>query len=321
VLLAPSSAAADRLRTIDVATGATTTLASSPNLEWLDRPCWAPDGRVVALEYRSTRHALLRRYVAYDALGNRAVLGRASRFTTDSALAPGCARVAERRRRMPLGGRGVMVREVAGAPLAELSSRGPARGGLAWSPDGRLLAAAVSAGFPLDLRVLEAEGGREVARTLAGFGSLGAGAFSPDGGHLAMAAGDPRVDFEEIAFLDVATGAESSTGERPEVDEVAWSPRGDRLAARIGLAGLELFDRDGRRLGPVAPGARVNRDFAWSPDGTNIAFTTRRRTGTSHYVVAAEPGAAHRLLLVTRGLAASPLAWSPDGTRIAVGGG
>ena len=322
ILLAPSTASADRLRTIDVATGATQVVASSPNLEWLDRPCWAPDGRLVALEYRSTRWSLQRRYVAYGPTGGRTILGRASRHTTDAELAPGCALVAERRRRMPLGGRGVLVREVSGATLAGLASRAPSTGGLAWSPDARLLAVTEGDGIFFDLHVVEAAGGREVARAArgAGFG-LGRAAFSPDGGRLAYAGGDPRIDFQEIAFLDVAAGEPSSTGERPGVEEVAWSPAGDRLAARIGLRGLALFDREGTPLGAVAPGARVNGDFAWSPDGSRIAFTTHRRTGVGHYIVAAETGAAHRRLFTSGALSSTPPVWSPDGTRIAVAGG
>jgi WD40 repeat protein len=325
VLLAvtPSPAAADRLRTIDVATGATTFLASSPNLEWIERPCWGVDGRVVALEYKSTRHDLLRRYVAYGPTGSRQVLGRSSRFVTDALLAPGCARVAERRRRMPLGGRGLVIRELAGAPIAELTFFAPFTGDLAWSLDGGLLAAVGGDGLYFELHVVEASTGREISRTPLGFGfgQVAPGAFSPDGARLAFASGDPRIDFEEIAWLDVPTGQLATSGETPGVEEVAWSPRGDRLAARIGLSGLALFDLEGRNLGAVAPGARVNGDFAWSPDGTRLAFSTRRRTGVSHYVVAAEPGAPHRRLLTTRTVGSTPLAWSPDGTRVAVGGG
>ena len=322
LLLAPSTAAADRLRTIDVATGKSAILASSPNLEWLDRPCWAPDGRVIALEYRSTRHALQRRYVAYRSLGSREVLGRTSRYVDHAQLAPGCARVAEQRRRMPGGRPGLVVREIAGAPLTVFS--GPSDlSGVAWSPDGALLAGYGSpTGLGGALRVVEAHGGREVARVEVGLGfvDVDPAAFAPDGRRLAVVIGDARADDADPAVVDVASGAWRGFAGWFEAEVAAWSPRGDRIAATQ-YDQIHLLDPDdGRDLGVVAPGARVDR-LAWSPDGTQIAFTTFRRTGTTHYVVPAEPGARHRALLTTPALSATPLAWSPDGTRLVVGGG
>lgn len=325
-MLAPSTAAADRLRTIDVATGKSVILASSPNLEWTERPCWAADGRIVALEYRSTRHALQRRYVTYSSQGPgiREVLGRASRFTEGAELAPGCARVAEQRRRMPGGRPGVMVREITGAPLTAFSGPSDLSGDPAWSPDGRLLAGYGSpTGLGGALRVVEADGGREVARVEVGLGfaTVDPAAFAPDGRRLTAVTGDARVDDADPGILDVATGERRGfPGAWFEAEVAAWSPRDDRIAVTQ-YDQIHLIDAaDGRDLGIVAPGERADR-LAWSPDGTQIAFTTFRRTGTTHYVAPAEPGARHRALLTTRALSATPLAWSPDGTRIAVGSG
>jgi WD40 repeat protein len=274
-LLAPSTASADRLRTIDVATGAATVVSSSPNLEWLDAPCWAPDGRLVALEYKSTRRALLRRYVAYGPTGTREVLDRASRFTTHAALAPGCARVAERRRRMPLGGRGVVVRDLGGPPLAELALERPRSAALlGWSPDGARLAA---------------------------------GRGMPEGGI-------------EVVTFDLATGALRLLNGGGSADALGWSAQGDRIAIFMEDE-LRVFDVEGNLQVAAAPGARADGGLAWSPDGTQIAFSARRGTGVSHYVVAVQEGAAPRLLFATPSPSSTPLAWSPDGTRLAVGGG
>ena len=314
MLLAPSTASADRLRTIDVATGASTVLASSPNLEWLDPPCWAGDGRLVALEYKSTRRALLRRYVAYDPTGARHVLARASRFTSDALLAPGCARVAERRRRMPLGGAGVMIRDLAGAPVAELSAVASGSGAeVAWSPDGSLLAYADED----VVRVVEPATGRVVAES-AGDSVPDAG-FSPDGRSILLVDYVRGARVTRAVILDLAAGASRELVTLDALFASAWSPRGDRIALAL-EDGIHLLDPEGREPAVTAAGSRTT-NISWSPDGASLAFSRRGRRSVSHYVVAAESLARRRLLLETRGVAATPLAWSPDGTRIAVGGG
>ena len=217
----------------------------------------------------------MRRYVAYGADGSRQVLERASRFTTHAELAPGCTRVAERRRRMPLGGRGVLVRDLGGPPLAELPYDAPGSPALlGFSADGNLVAA-----------------GRSV----------------PEAG-------------VEIVVADVATGALRLLTGGGSAHGLAWSPAGDRIAVFIEGA-LQLYEADGTPSWSPAPGARADGGLAWSPDGSRIAFSTQRPWGVSHYVVAAEHDAPHRLLATTPGLSSTPPAWSPDGTRIAVGGG
>lgn len=302
-----------------MATGTSTILASSPNLEWTDRPCWTPDGRVVALEYRSTRWSLQRRYVAYRSLSSRTVLGNTSRYVAHAQLAPGCGRVAEARRRLAGGGRGTVVRDLLGVPVATFRSFGSLNGPpVAWSADGALVAGKDdSAGEP-DIAVVDPADGRAVLRVpVADDASVPVvGAFAPDRPSLLVVGGGR---LPELLVLDLATSSFRPLGSFEGLTAVAWSPRGDRIAVVLDRL-VHLIDLDGRDLGIVAPAART-LDVAWSPDGTQIAFSTLRATGTSHYVAAAEPGAPHRLLLTTRALNATPLAWSPDGTRIAVGGG
>ena len=85
-----------------------------------------------------------------------------------------------------------------------------------------------------------------------------------------------------------------------------------------GFARLHPPDRFTFRIRSDVP---LSGGLAWSPDGTQIAFSARRGTGVSHYVVAVQEGAAPRLLFATPSPSSTPLAWSPDGTRLAVGGG
>ena len=241
-------------------------LASSPNLEWIDRPCWAPDGRVVALEYRSTRWSLRRRYVAYGPTGARTILGRASRYTTHAALAPGCARVAERRRRMPLGGRGVMVRDLAGAALAELAA--PADG-LEWSPDGTLLTVASLHGGEARLTSVDPAGTTVAELLMTAPARVREATPSPDTGLVAVVLADGLHLFgrDGTALGLVAPGAGAHG--------VAWSPDGATIAFRR---------RGGVYVVPARPGAPRRRLLrsrtfggpppAWSPDGTRLAVAT-----------------------------------------------
>lgn len=66
---------------------------------------------------------------------------------------------------------------------------------------------------------------------------------------------------------------------------------------------LALFDLAARRLEPLTSGAHDEHLPAWSPDGRNIAYVTKRgddpdRTDDwSVYLVAAEPGSAERPLI------------------------
>ena len=90
---------------------------------------------------------------------------------------------------------------------------------------------------------------------------------------------------------------------------------------------LFLFEIDSHKLTRLIPNEEdrfEEHDAEWSPDGTRIAFTSRRelpdpyRTADSDvYVVDAKPGSTPRQLTTFKGPDEAPLAWSPDGLNIA----
>lgn len=99
----------------------------------------------------------------------------------------------------------------------------------------------------------------------------------------------------------------------------AWSPDGDRIAfVRCGPGSepcdIRLIDDDGshdERL-QVDPPPGVN-GVAWSPDGLEIAFTSRSGEAGGLWVTPAEGATVQQLV---DGPCGSP-SWSPDGQRIA----
>ncbi|HEY3886884.1 MAG TPA: S9 family peptidase, partial [Vicinamibacterales bacterium] len=87
---------------------------------------------------------------------------------------------------------------------------------------------------------------------------------------------------------------------------------------------LYLFDLDTKTAAILTPGHFDENSPVWSPDGTRIAFISKRGTGdldrlnnTDIWIVDAKPGAAARQVTTTPVPESGPLAWSPDGQHIA----
>ena len=275
--------------------------------------------------------------------GTMQVLGRPGR-ANNFVFSPGCGRVAEGRLRIPkTGGTGLLVRDVAGGPpLVQLSSYWPVESPrMAWSPDGSLIA-------DLDdsrgeyrrqaIRITDVATGRVVVRKRIrrDWGWIDEGAFSPDSRSVVFKRQreGSRVADDALTIFDIATGSfrdllrRRASFRSGETGNVAWSPRGDRIAVVIDER-LHLLDVDGRDLGVVAPRKPVSV-FAWSPDGASLAILQRRRLRRTRparrwpvreyamdvAVVAAEPGARSRPVLRDADEQSWPV-WSPDGARLA----
>ena len=88
-------------------------------------------------------------------------------------------------------------------------------------------------------------------------------------------------------------------------------------------AHLYLFDIAAKKAEAITSGAYDDEDPSWSPDGTRIAFVSRRsadpdRDGNSEvFVVDATAGAMPKALTSFIGPDRGPLQWSPDGRFIA----
>lgn len=334
---APATASGD-LVLVDADTGAKRVVASGQRTYWDGRPCITPEGAVVAAG--STGRG--RHYVEHRPDGTRRTLGRTGPANT-IVLAPGCARVAEGRLKMPGRPResGLVVRTPPSLqPLAELLSYWPVEGPwMAWSNDGGRIADIDDSGRREAVRITDVVTGSTIARARVPLdhASILDGAFSPDGNQVLLHQHDWHrtrgIVAEELTIFDAVAGTFRPLLSRPVgprrggIGWSAWSPRGDRIAVELDDR-IHLFDLEGRDLGVIAPG-RDGSAAVWSPDGTRIAFRTLRplrrprnprswpvpRYAVDVVVAPAEPGARGRTVL--RDLGEEMPAWSPDGRSLA----
>jgi dipeptidyl aminopeptidase/acylaminoacyl peptidase len=194
-----------------------------------------------------------------------------------------------------------------------------------WSPDGRYLAFLSRRQDPREvdqLWLLDRAGG-EAERVTDLPGGISEYAWSPDGRRIALVASDPPADSASVR---------PDSGERRPrpivVDRFVFKYDG------VGFLGPErdhlyLFDPATRRAELVTPGPYDEAMISWSPDGTRIAFVSRRRPDFDRsdnwdlYVVAAKPGAEPRQLTTFEGADMDPEwgdrppSWSPDGKLLA----
>ncbi|PYR77429.1 MAG: peptidase S9 family protein [Acidobacteria bacterium] len=192
-----------------------------------------------------------------------------------------------------------------------------------WSPDNKYLGFLSSrqGAKAKQLWILNRAGG-EAVKVSDVKGGIADYAWSPDGKRIVFVVNekDPSDPPDED---DKNAGDKKKTPPPIVVDRYHFKQdidgylRGER-------SHLYLFDVATKKAEILTPGTFDDELPAWSPDGTRIAFVSKRGTGdldrtenTDVFVIDAKPGAEPRQLTTSKAGDGGRLAWSPDGREIA----
>ena len=191
-------------------------------------------------------------------------------------------------------------------PLRNLLQSDSSIMGVAFSPDGRTLAAGDYNG---DVALWDVASGHKIT-TLPEGATAGSVAFSPDGRTLAV--GDYNGG---IGLWDVASGHKITTlPEGSAVGSVAFGPDGRTLAAGDANGDVALWDVASRyKIGTLPEGSTVE-SVAFSPDGRTLAVGDDDG-GVRLWNVASR----HKISTLPEGATVDSVAFSPDGDMLAAG--
>jgi Tol biopolymer transport system component len=194
------------------------------------------------------------------------------------------------------------------------------RSGLAWSPDGRLLAFTRGA----EVWVMNADGSRQrrLTKTLAAFGGVQELLWAPDGRRITFVT--PFGPGVEVVNLNGAGRRVVTKKCCQAASEFAWSHDGARFAYADGA--LHAADADGHNLKRLTP---IHQPYgsasypAWSPDGRLIAFVASKTSYPGNITVSALytiwPDGTHLKRLTRQDIGwNTPPHWSPNGDKVAI---
>jgi len=197
---------------------------------------------------------------------------------------------------------------------------------ISWSPDGGKIAASgqIAAGC-LDIYTVDVDTGKLKNLTNTPDMEEWWLAWSPDSDKIAFVAYNPPNC--DISLMD-ADGNNQTTiaSEYGICEELTWSPGGEEISyvwyteGETGPEGICrdvcLVDtRDGSKVKLTDSPKYDDRDVSWSPDGTKIAFSSRRQVVNMQIYVMNADGS--QLNNLTAGESSNYLpSWSPDGKRI-----
>jgi YD repeat-containing protein len=204
--------------------------------------------------------------------------------------------------------------------LGELEATTSPVRGLAWSPDGSMLALSAYQ----DAQVWEVKTGQRLATLRGHTGEVDGIAWSPDGTMLATASRDATVRLWDARRHTALRGLRGATTPTAMIS-VAWSPDGRTLASGDGNGVVQVWDAStGNELSswnvppvqsaPPRALALAVYGMGWSPDGQ---FLAANRYDNVLRVWRVQSGKSVAILQTLTG--PNGLAWSADGRTLSVG--
>ncbi len=195
-----------------------------------------------------------------------------------------------------------------------------------WSPDGKYLAFVSSRGDEDEKKKKEGaqvwllnRAGGEAQKLTDVKGGVNEYAWSPDGRTLVLVADDPDPTDEP----EKMEGWKRKTAPPIVIDRYAFKRDLGGYMTHL-HSHLYLFDLDSKKAEQITSGDYDDRQPAWSPDGTKIAFVSERAPtdpdrvqNSDIYVIDAKAGASPVQVTTFDGVDGGRPAWSPDGQWIA----
>src|SRR5688572_18493395 len=196
-----------------------------------------------------------------------------------------------------------------------------------WSPDNKYLSFVSSRHGAKDgqLWLMNRTGG-EAIKVSDVKGGVSDYQWAPDGKRLVFVVSerDPRDPKDDDDKAAPGNNDKKKTPPPIVIDRYQFKQDGDGYL-RNARTHLYVFDLATKKAEAITTGIQyAESEPAWSPDGTRIAFISKRGDGdidrhdnTDVWVIDAKPGAQPKQVTTTPTGDEGPLAWSPDGRQIA----
>ena len=197
-----------------------------------------------------------------------------------------------------------------------------------WSPDGQWLAFLSDRGEDETVQVwrMAADGG-EAQRLTSFKGGASDFAWAPDSRQLAVIAADDPQDAADAASDKAGDKSEKKTAKPIVIDRYQFKDDTTGYLTNE-RTHLYLFDIAARQATLLTPGQHDEWSPAWAPDGSRIAYVTKRgadpdrHLNSDIYLVEPRKGGKERQLTTFPGSDLDPywesrMAWSPDSRQIA----